>query len=133
MELSKRVGRCGAVTGLLVLVVATSGCGLDPNARSGAPSAIYGAGISDEIDALEILDPQIHDKIDDCVESASFKAFNGDPEWQQVWVESEQSVEGFRQRCERLAKHEPDRFTAIHTEWAAWESSTGAGSPDPAG
>ena len=129
--LTQRARRFATATVSLAFVIVASGCGVDPNARADAPSAIFGAGISDEIDALEILDPQIRDKIGDCVESAKFKAFNGDPEWQQVWVDSDESVAAFRQLCERLAKREPDRFSAIHTEWVAWELSTGARQSSP--
>ena len=113
----------GLLAGALTL--AGSGCGFD-EARDNAASPILGAGISDEIDALAVLDPGIHDKIDDCIDSAKFKSFNGDPEWRQVWIDGGETVFGLRKRCEYLAKNRPDEFAAIHAEWAQWQRSTGA-------
>ncbi|GEM_PF-3852338 len=129
MVLNSGGRRAGAVlAGALAL--AGAGCGLD-EARDNAASPILGAGISDEIDALEMLDPQIREKIGDCIESAQFKSFNGDPEWRQVWIDGGETVFGLRKRCEFLAKNRPDEFAAIHTEWVAWELSTGARRASP--
>ena len=101
---------------------AASGCGLE-EARDGAASPILGDGVSDEIDALEVVDPLIREKLDDCVDYGQLQAFAGDPEWQRVWQDSGQTVAGYRRYCERLANNEPDKFRAIHLEWEAFKTS----------
>jgi hypothetical protein len=118
-----RRGRASGYLLVGVLLLAASGCGLE-EARDGAASPILGDGVSDEIDALEVVDPLIHEKLDDCVDYGQLQAFAGDPEWQRVWQDSGQTVAGYRRYCERLANNEPDKFRAIHLEWEAFKTST---------
>ncbi len=126
----ERRGRRATGVAVGLLLVVASGCGLD-EARKNAVSPILGDGISDEIDALELVDPLFHEKLDDCVSNVQLKALGGDPEWQQVWQDSGQDVSVYRQRCEHLAKNEPDEFRALHLEWVAFEASTSTGVSEP--
>jgi hypothetical protein len=119
-----RVGaRSAALAASLVIV---TGCGFDPDSRNSAPSAILGGGIDDELDAMALLDPAVYTKIGDCLESAKFQVYVGDPEWQQTWDEVGRTAAGLRGVCEDLAVNDPSALDAIHTEWVAWEIATGA-------
>ena len=95
---------------------------MKPGSHAGGANPILGGGISDEIDALAIVDPEVHAKVDDCVDSAKFKAYGGDPVWQRTWVDVGESDVGLRDFCESMAARDPATFDKIHTDWVAWEA-----------
>ncbi len=122
--------RVGVIAGSLLLV--SVGCAVKPGSQAGGANPILGSGITDEIDALAMLDPEIHAKVDDCVDSAKLKAYGGDPVWQRTWIDVGESDVGLREFCENLASRDPAAFAQIHTEWIAWEALVAAGSGVPA-
>ena len=127
--------RVGVVTGALLLV--SVGCAVKPGSHAGGANPILGAGISDELDALAIVDPEVHAKIDDCVDSARLRVYNGDPVWLRTWTDVGESDVGLRDFCANMASRDPARFDEIHTEWVAWEAFVAASNavppPDPSG
>ena len=112
--------RVGILTGSLLL--GSVGCAVKPGSHAGGANPILGGGISDELDALAIVDPEVHAKVDDCVDSAKFKAYGGDPVWQRTWVDVGESDVGLRDFCESMAARDPATFDKIHTDWVAWEA-----------
>ena len=111
---------------LTAAVVFAAGCGPQDRPGADAPNAILGAGIDDELDAVAILDPEIHEKIGSCFESAQFKVYVGDPAWQRTFEEVGGTPAGLRGVCEDLAIKDPRALDAIHVEWVNWEIATGA-------
>ncbi len=116
--------RVGVVTGALLLV--SVGCAVKPGSHAGGANPILGAGISDELDALAIVDPQVYAKVDDCVDSAKLKVVGGDPVWQRTWLDVGESDVGLREFCENMASRDPAAFDKIHTDWVAWEAFVAA-------
>jgi hypothetical protein len=118
------------VTGSLLLVLV--GCAVKPGSDAVGANPILGGGISEEIDALAILDPQVHAKVEDCVDSAKLKVYGGDPMWQRTWIDVGESDVGLRNFCESMAARDPATFDKIHTDWVAWEAFVDAESGVPA-
>jgi hypothetical protein len=116
--------RVGVLVGSLLLV--SVGCAVKPGSHAEGANPILGGGISDELDALAIVDPEVHAKVDDCVESAKFAIYGGDPEWQRTWIDVGESDIGLRGFCEKLASRDPATFDRIHTDWVAWEAFVAA-------
>ena len=116
--------RVGVLVGSLLLL--SVGCAVKPGSHAGGANPILGGGISDELDALAIVDPEVHAKVDDCVESAKFAIYGGDPEWQRTWTDVGESDIGLRGFCEKLASRDPATFDQIHTDWVAWEAFVAA-------
>jgi hypothetical protein len=121
--------RLGILTGSLLLV--SVGCAVKPGSHAEGANPIFGAGISDELDALAIVDPAVHAKVDDCVDSAKFKVYSGDPVWQQTWIDVGESDVGLRDFCEKMAARDPATFDKIHTDWVAWEAFVAAENATP--
>ena len=116
--------RVGVISGLLLL--STVGCAVKPGADTAGANPILGGGITDEIDALAIIDPEVHAKVEDCVDSAKFKVYSGDPAWQSTWLDVGESDAGLRGFCESMAARDPATFDKIHTDWVAWEAFVAA-------
>ena len=121
--------RVGVLTGSLLL--GSIGCAVKPGSHAGGANPILGGGITDELDALAILDPEVHAKVDDCVDSAKLKIYGADPVWQRTWIDVGESDVGLRDFCENMASRDPAAFKQIHTDWAAWEAFVAAGSGEP--
>ncbi|MGI9644441.1 MAG: hypothetical protein ACR2O6_03940 [Ilumatobacteraceae bacterium] len=113
-------------TALMAAIVLAAGCGPEDRPGADQPSALLGGGIDDELDAMAILDPAVYEKIGSCFESAQFKVYVGDPEWQRIFEEVGGTPAGLRGICEDLAINDPGALDAIHVEWVNWENATGA-------
>ncbi len=124
--------RVGVLAGSLLLV--SLGCAVKPATQAGGVNPILGSGINNGFDALAMVDPEVRDKVEDCVDSAKFKIFSSDPMWQQTWIDVGESDDGLRSFCENLAAKDPATFDEIHTDWVAWETFVAAqnGAPAPA-
>ena len=112
--------RVGVLAGSLLL--SSVGCAVKPGSDAAGANPILGGGIADEIDALAIVDPEVHAKVEDCVDSAKFKVYSGDPAWQSTWIDVGESDVGLRDFCESMAARDPATFDKIHTDWVAWEA-----------
>jgi hypothetical protein len=111
--------RVGVLIGSLLLL--STSCDVKPGSHAGGVDPILGGGISNELDALALVDPDVYAKVDDCVDSAEFKIYTGDAEWQRTWIDVGESRFGLRQHCEKLAAQHPSEFDQIHVDWVAWE------------
>ena len=121
---SARGARTVALTCALLLV--SIGCAVKPGSEAGGVNPIYGGGISNDFDALAMVDPDVRSKVEDCIDNANFKIYTGDAYWQSTWVDAGESEAGLRRFCEKLASRDPAAFDKIHTDWVAWEAFVAA-------
>jgi hypothetical protein len=111
---------------IVSLLLVSIGCAVKPGSQARGADSILGGGISDGFDALAIVDPEVHSKVEDCIDNANLKIYTGDPYWQQTWTDVGESDVGLRGFCENLAARDPATFDKIHTDWVAWEAFVAA-------
>ena len=117
------------LTGSLLLV--SIGCAVKPGSQAGGVNPILGGGISDDFDALAFVDPEVHGKVEDCIDNAKLKVYTGDPYWQRTWIDVGESDVGLRDFCENLATRDPATLDEIHDDWVAWEEFVAAQNDGP--